>query len=53
MGTGLFDVPGPDGKYGFGGPCLPKDAESFASAYSMDLVKSILEVNHDNRYKCN
>ena len=45
MGTGLFDVPGPDGKYGFGGPCLPKDAESFASAYSMDLVKGILEVN--------
>lgn len=45
MGKGLFDVPGPDGKYGFGGPCLPKDAECFANTYNIDLIKTMLEVN--------
>jgi UDP-glucose 6-dehydrogenase len=30
LGTTHFDVPGPDGKSGFGGKCLPKDTEHFA-----------------------
>ena len=29
IGLSHMQVPGPDGHYGFGGPCLPKDANSF------------------------
>lgn len=31
IGFGQTDVPGPDGKLGFGGKCLPKDLETFSS----------------------
>jgi nucleotide sugar dehydrogenase len=30
IGFGQTDVPGPDGNFGFGGKCLPKDLNSFA-----------------------
>ena len=38
-------VPGHDGKRGFGGKCLPKDLYAFATAYS---INSLLEVCKEN-----
>lgn len=49
MGTHHFDVPGPDGLRGFGGPCLPKDTEALANEYDMALLKKALELNNDYR----
>ena len=31
LGTSHWDVPGPDGDYGFGGSCFPKDTTHLAS----------------------
>ena len=31
LGTSHWDVPGPDGQYGFGGSCFPKDTTHFSS----------------------
>lgn len=49
MGSHHFQVPGPDGKRGFGGPCLPKDTEAFAKEYKVDLLNKVLEIN--KRYR--
>ena len=45
MGTHHFQVPGPDGDRGFGGPCLPKDTEAFAAEYGIDLLRLALDLN--------
>jgi len=45
MGTNHFRVPGPDGKRGFGGPCLPKDTECLVKNYDVELLKKVLELN--------
>lgn len=45
MGTNHFKVPGPDGKKGFGGPCLPKDTECLVKNYDVELLKKVLELN--------
>jgi UDP-glucose 6-dehydrogenase len=31
VGKTHWDVPGPDGDFGFGGKCFPKDTNHFAS----------------------
>jgi UDPglucose 6-dehydrogenase len=49
MGTHHFEVPGPDGDRGFGGPCLPKDTEAFADAFQIDLLKQVLKMNDEFR----
>jgi UDPglucose 6-dehydrogenase len=49
MGTHHFDVPGPDGKRGFGGPCLPKDTAALAREFDLELLHSILEFNKKYR----
>lgn len=49
MGTHHFQVPGPDGKRGFGGPCLPKDVEALVKEFDVELLKSVLEIN--DRYR--
>tara|TARA_R110002050_G_scaffold168478_6_gene299837 strand:- start:4671 stop:5393 length:723 start_codon:yes stop_codon:yes gene_type:complete len=36
-----WDVPGPDGKFGFGGKCLPKDTTHYATL-SQDVLSSII-----------
>jgi len=36
QGTSHFDVPGPDGEYGFGGHCFPKDTSAMLK-YAGDL----------------
>jgi nucleotide sugar dehydrogenase len=45
MGTNHFRVPGPDGKRGFGGPCLPKDTECLVKNYDVELLKKVLDLN--------
>jgi nucleotide sugar dehydrogenase len=49
MGTHHFDVPGPDGDRGFGGPCLPKDTEALAKEYDLELLKIVLSLNNQYR----
>ena len=45
MGTHHFDVPGPDGQRGFGGPCLPKDTEALVKHFDNKLLAKVLELN--------
>ena len=40
LGNSHFQVPGPDGKFGFGGSCLPKDINSVIDICSKNNVKS-------------
>lgn len=49
MGTHHFQVPGPDGNRGFGGPCLPKDTEALANEYDIKLLKMVLDLNKTYR----
>lgn len=51
MGTHHFDVPGPDGQRGFGGPCLPKDTEALAKAFDLPILDKVLELNIQYRNK--
>jgi UDPglucose 6-dehydrogenase len=45
MGTHHFQVPGPDGSRGFGGPCLPKDTEALTKEFSVPLLDTVLLLN--------
>jgi UDP-glucose 6-dehydrogenase len=49
MGSHHFQVPGPDGSRGFGGPCLPKDSEALAKAFDVKLLNTVLELNKHYR----
>ena len=49
MGTHHFQVPGPDGERGFGGPCLPKDSEALTNAFNVKLLNTVLELNKHYR----
>lgn len=45
-----WDVPGPDGKFGFGGKCLPKDTTHFANLISEEnMFSQILKDNDKAR----
>ena len=44
IGAGHTRVPGPDGQFGFGGACFPKDTEAFLKfAYSKDCQLNVLD----------
>jgi UDPglucose 6-dehydrogenase len=44
QGNSHFDVPGPDGQYGFGGACFPKDTSALLKyAESLGVSLSILD----------
>ncbi len=45
LGKSHWAVPGPDGDFGFGGHCLPKDVSAIVSEFDSELLKSVLEVN--------
>lgn len=49
FGSNHVSVPGPDGKHGFGGPCLPKDTLALTKEYQLELLNTVLELN--NRYR--
>jgi UDPglucose 6-dehydrogenase len=47
-------VPGPDGKMGFGGKCLPKDTVALYSSFKerhldFKMLKTVLEFNKEQR----
>jgi UDPglucose 6-dehydrogenase len=49
MGSHHFQVPGPDGKRGFGGPCLPKDTEAMVNNYDISILQEVLKLNKKYR----
>jgi UDPglucose 6-dehydrogenase len=51
MGTHHFQVPGPDGQRGFGGPCLPKDTEALTNRFDIKLLDTVLLLNKEYRNK--
>ena len=54
IGTSHFDVPGPDGKYGFGGACFPKDTKALSHMSEtlgkpFTLLDEAIEINNKIR----
>jgi len=49
IGPKMVQVPGPDGNFGFGGKCLPKDIRAFSTIYDSDLLRSIISYNDNLR----
>tara|TARA_X000001382_G_scaffold65146_1_gene45160 strand:+ start:3617 stop:4432 length:816 start_codon:yes stop_codon:yes gene_type:complete len=49
LGKSHWAVPGPDGDYGFGGHCLPKDVSAIVSEFNSEILKSVLKVNNKVR----
>lgn len=54
IGSSHMSVPGPDGRFGFGGACFPKDTsalESYAKNLNahMELLEKVISVNNDLR----
>jgi UDPglucose 6-dehydrogenase len=58
IGSSHMNVPGPDGRYGFGGACFPKDTNALIS-YSkkidaeFKLLKKAININNNIRDKYN
>ncbi len=54
VGKSHMQVPGPDGRYGFGGACFPKDTKALYE-YSLSLksplhiLKKVIDLNNDIR----
>ena len=51
IGNSHMQVPGPDGRRGFGGACFPKDTNAFQyfGEGQMDLLKKVLDINSGYR----
>jgi len=49
LGPHMTQVPGPDGKLGFGGKCLPKDILAFSTIYDSRLLSEIINFNDSLR----
>ena len=47
IGDSHMNVPGPDGRYGYGGPCLPKDVSALIE-YSKEIGKELSLLNKAN-----
>jgi len=58
MGDSHMNVPGPDGRYGFGGPCFPKDVSALVEyskeiGFELSLLKKANTINNNIRAKYN
>lgn len=53
IGNSHMQVPGPDGEFGFGGACFPKDTKAFvkfaSSINDLELLKSAIDINNKLR----
>ena len=54
IGPSHMQVPGPDGKLGFGGACFPKDLSALINfaeeeGETLELLKSVRKINNDIR----
>ena len=49
LGPHMVQVPGPDGKRGFGGKCLPKDIRAFSTIHDSELLNNIISYNDSLR----
>jgi UDPglucose 6-dehydrogenase len=55
LGHTHWDVPGPDGKFGFGGACFPKDVAAICEqaidvGMSLELLERVEEINKKQRH---
>jgi UDPglucose 6-dehydrogenase len=50
VGSTHLEVPGRDGKLGWGGHCFDKDTFAFANEYSSNLIKFIRKLNNLHRH---
>ena len=58
IGNSHMDVPGHDGRYGFGGACFPKDTNALKiyaenNGINMSLLKEVIKSNNNIRAKYN
>lgn len=49
FGNTHVNVPGVDGMFGFGGPCLPKDTAAIVREYSPELLSLAIQINNKLR----
>ena len=49
LGPHMVQVPGPDGKRGFGGKCLPKDIRGFSTIHDSRILEDIISYNDNLR----
>lgn len=54
LGTSHWDVPGPDGKFGYGGACFPKDVSAIIEhgldiGVELELLTQVKEINRKKR----
>ena len=58
IGNSHMNVPGPDGRYGFGGPCFPKDVSALVEyskeiGFELSLLKKANTINNNIRAQYN
>jgi len=58
MGSSHMSVPGPDGRFGFGGPCFPKDVSALVEyskeiGHELSLLKKANAINNSIRAEYN
>lgn len=49
IGTSHMQVPGPEGKRGYGGACFPKDTSALANHVDFPLLDKVIELNNQYR----